>query len=146
MAANTRFGLVGSIARSTAPVVSLSPASTWIHVEPVANSLLSAGQLPVIFPSQQADPSAPQVPLVFCVPPNSKLLGYFDTIDDRLFKIRNCMNIEGVVQQLTLFQPPIDPALLVRAAALGLDIGSILSDLNSPLPLQLPNRTASSGP
>ena len=96
------------------------------HVEAVSHSLLSAGQLPVIFPSQIADPGMPQVPLVFCVPPNGKLLGYFDTVDDRLFKIRNCMNIQGVVQQLPLFQPPIDPALLVRAAALGLDIGSIL--------------------
>lgn len=76
----------------------------------------------------------PPVTLAFCVPPNAKLLGYWDTIDDRLWKIRNCMNIEGVVQNLPLFDPPIDPALLVRAAAAGLDIGSIMSDLGAPLP------------
>jgi hypothetical protein len=79
----------------------------------------------------------PQVtaqPLQFCVPPNTKILGYFTTLDDRLFKIRNCMNIEGVVQQLPLFQPPIDPALLVRAAAMGLDLSSVLADLTAPLP------------
>ncbi len=29
------------------------------------------------------------------------------------------MNIEGVVRQLPLFEPPIDPALLVKAAAAG---------------------------
>ena len=51
--------------------------------------------------------------LYFCVPPNDKLLGYWDTVADRLFKIRHCMNIEGVVRQLPLFEPPIDPALLV---------------------------------
>ena len=36
--------------------------------------------------------------------------GYWDTVADRLFKIRHCMNIEGVVRQLALFEPPIDPA------------------------------------
>jgi hypothetical protein len=75
----------------------------------------------------------PPIPY-FCVTPNDKLLGYWDTVADRLFKIRHCMNIEGVVRQLPLFEPPIDPALLVRAAAAGLDIGSVLSDINAPLP------------
>jgi hypothetical protein len=32
----------------------------------------------------------------FCIPKNEKLLGYWDTVEDRLFKIRNCMNIEGM--------------------------------------------------
>lgn len=70
--------------------------------------------------------------LYFCVPDNDKLLGYWDTVDDRLFKIRHCMNIEGVERQLPLFEPPIDPALLVRAAAAGLDLASVLSDLGAP--------------
>ena len=72
--------------------------------------------------------------LFFCIPRNDKLVGYWDTVADRLFKIRHCMNIEGVVRQLPLFQPPIDPALLVKAAASGLDIGSVLADLGAPLP------------
>ena len=72
--------------------------------------------------------------LFFCIPPNEKLFGYWGTVADRLFKIRNCMNIEGVVRQLDLFAPPIDPALLVRAAAAGLDLGSVLNDLNAPNP------------
>ena len=33
-----------------------------------------------------------------------------------------------------MFAPPIDPGLLVKAAAAGLDIGSVLSDLNAPPP------------
>ena len=70
----------------------------------------------------------------FCVPPNPKLLAYWDTVADRLFKIRHCMNIEGVMRQLPLFEPPIDPALLVQAAAKGVDIASVLSDLNAPVP------------
>ncbi len=61
----------------------------------------------------------------FCVPFNTRLLSYWDTVEDRLFKIRNGMNIAGVVRSLPLFQPPIDPAMLVRAAAAGVDIGTV---------------------
>lgn len=73
--------------------------------------------------------------LYFCVPRNDKLLSYWDTVADRLFKIRNSLNIQGVFRQLALFEPPIDPALLARAAAAGLDVGAIVSGLNQPLPL-----------
>src|SRR5262249_11012702 len=60
---------------------------------------------------------------------------YWDTVEDRLFKIRNCMNIKGVVRSLALFEPPIDPAMLVRAAAAGADLGSVIADLNAPPPV-----------
>jgi hypothetical protein len=69
----------------------------------------------------------------FCVVPNDRLMKYWDTVDDRLFKIRHCMNIEGVVRQLPLFEPPIDPALLVKAAAAGLSIGAVLADTQSAI-------------
>ena len=59
---------------------------------------------------------------------------YWDTVADRLFKIRNCMNIQGIVRQLALFDPPIDPGLLVRAAAAGVDLGSVIASLNAPPP------------
>ncbi|MEG4576203.1 neuraminidase-like domain-containing protein [Microcoleus sp. N3A4] len=71
---------------------------------------------------------------VFCVPPNYDLLKYWDRVEDRLFKIRNCMNISGVRRQLALFQPPIDPMALVRARAAGLSLEDILGMLNAPLP------------
>jgi len=73
--------------------------------------------------------------LYFCVPRNDKLLGYWDTIADRWFKIRNSLNIQGIFRQLPLFEPPIDPALLARAVAAGLDVSAIVSGLNQPLPL-----------
>lgn len=72
--------------------------------------------------------------LYFCIPDNPKLRALRDTIDDRLFKIRHCQNIEGVFRKLPLFEPPIDPALLVQAAAQGLSLASVLNDLNSPVP------------
>lgn len=72
--------------------------------------------------------------LYFCLVQNNKLLGYWDTVADRLFKIRNCMNIEGVVQQLPLYPTPIDPGLLVQAAAMGVDLSSVISDINATTP------------
>jgi hypothetical protein len=72
--------------------------------------------------------------LFFCIPGNPKLLGYWKTVEDRLYKIRHCENIEGVFRMLPLFEPPIDPALLVAAAAQGLSITSVLNDLNTPMP------------
>lgn len=71
--------------------------------------------------------------LYFCIPPNGKLLEYWDTVADRLFKMRHCMNIEGVVRQLPLFEPPIDPGMLVKAVAAGMDIGSIINNINQPI-------------
>ena len=73
--------------------------------------------------------------LYLCVPRNDKMLGYWDTVADRLFKIRNSLNIQGTFRQLALFEPPIDPAMLARAAAAGLDVSAIISGANQPLPL-----------
>jgi Tc toxin complex TcA C-terminal TcB-binding domain len=71
--------------------------------------------------------------LYFCIPQNDQLLAYWDTVADRLYKIRHCMNIEGIVQQLPLFSPPIDPGMLVKAAAAGIDISSIVNNINQPV-------------
>ncbi|MEN9517497.1 MAG: hypothetical protein RLZZ381_85 [Cyanobacteriota bacterium] len=73
--------------------------------------------------------------LYFCLPRNDKLIGYWDTVADRLFKIRNSLNLQGIFRQLPLFEPPIDPALLARATASGLDISAVISGINQPLPL-----------
>ena len=73
--------------------------------------------------------------LYFQVPPNEQLIAYWDTVADRLFKIRNSLNLQGTFRQLAPFEPPIDPGMLVRATAAGLDIAAITSGLNQPLPL-----------
>ncbi len=74
--------------------------------------------------------------LYFGIPPNEKLLNYWAVVADRLFKIRHCLNIEGIAQELPLFEPPIEPGLLVRARAAGIDIGAVLRDVQSPVPYQ----------
>ena len=70
----------------------------------------------------------------FNVPRNETLMGYWDTVADRLYKIRNSLNIEGVKRTLALFAPPIDPALLVKAKANGVSISEVLADASSTLP------------
>lgn len=68
--------------------------------------------------------------LYFFVPKNPKLMAYWDLVSDRLFKIRHCMDIEGNVRQIPLFQPSIDPGMLVKAAASGMNVGDIIGGLN----------------
>lgn len=70
----------------------------------------------------------------FQIPRNQRLDDFWTTVQDRLFKIRNSLNIEGVKRQLALFEPPINPALLVAAAAAGLDLSGVIAQLNTPLP------------
>ena len=67
----------------------------------------------------------------FCIPQNEKLLAYWDLVADRLFKSQN---IEGVERQLALFEPPIDPAILVKALASGMSLSDAISDLYAPMP------------
>jgi hypothetical protein len=92
--------------------------------------------LPItVIPSSTGTESIPKIEtFYFCIPANDYITKYWDTIEDRFFKIRHCMNIQGIVRQLPLFEPPIDPALLVKAAAAGLDLSSVLNDLAAPTP------------
>ncbi|MFH2059234.1 MAG: neuraminidase-like domain-containing protein [Pseudomonadota bacterium] len=92
--------------------------------------------LPVtVTPGSSSSEPVPKLEIMyFCIPNNEYLTQYWDTVEDRLFKIRHCMNIQGQVRQLPLFEPPIDPGLLVKAAASGMDLSSVLSDLTAPTP------------
>lgn len=69
----------------------------------------------------------------FSVPRNETLFAYWDTIADRLYKIRNSLNIQGVKRTLALFAPPIDPGMLVKARAMGISIDSILNSTNEKM-------------
>lgn len=68
----------------------------------------------------------------FCVPDNPMADTWRKTIADRLFKIRNSLDIRGVRRELPFFAPPIDPALLVRARAEGLSIHQVLNRSSNP--------------
>ncbi|NQZ10930.1 MAG: hypothetical protein HRT35_27570, partial [Algicola sp.] len=70
----------------------------------------------------------------FHLPENKQVLKLWDTVEDRLHKIRHCLNIFGVKQPLPLFQPPIDPMALVNAVAAGSGVASALADMSAPVP------------
>lgn len=73
--------------------------------------------------------------LYFCIPPNPVFEQYWDAVGQRLFNIRNCRDLDGNIRELGLFAPPIDPKLLARATASGLDVGAAISELSAPVPL-----------
>lgn len=73
--------------------------------------------------------------LYFGIPFNKNILKHWDNVEDRLFKIRHSMNIEGVERSMDLFGSPIDPGMLAAAVGKGLSLSDILSDINTPSPM-----------
>jgi Tc toxin complex TcA C-terminal TcB-binding domain len=102
--------------------------------EMLENEFPFAGPVPSDPQSQASGLLGLSKTLFFCIPQNQKLLQYRSTIAGRLYNIRHCLNIQGVPQQLALFQPPANPLLLIEAEAEGIDPGSVLADVNAPLP------------
>lgn len=135
--------LLGQKPRIVPPVVK-PPYQTYNQIEDdldtFGNALVELENLiPDLSTLPQGGAELPPPPitlasLYFCIPLNEKMLDFWNTIENRLFNIRNCRNIEGIERTLALFAPPIDPGALVRAAAAGLDIGSIIAGMNAPLP------------
>ena len=135
--------LLGPKPRIVPPVVT-PPNETYYQIRaklgPLGNALIDLENiLPDLSALPEGGAELPPSPitlstLYFCVPQNDKVLGYWDTIGDRLFKIRHCQNIDGVERSLALFAPPIDPGMLVKAAASGLDISAVIAGLSAPLP------------
>ncbi|MCG8411907.1 MAG: neuraminidase-like domain-containing protein [Bacteroidales bacterium] len=70
--------------------------------------------------------------LYFEIPKNDKLFRYWELVGDRLFKIRNSLNLDGIKRNLSLFAPPIDPGMLASAAAAGLDIKALVNGQDGP--------------
>jgi hypothetical protein len=117
-------------------------SNTWISLAPFVQALInSLKQLGGINPSanQQMIDTLQKLASIgstyFCVPPNDKIIELWDLVADRLFKIRNCQNIDGVLRDLPLYDPPIDPELLIRARRAGLDLADVLADRYAPLPI-----------
>ncbi|KAI0010769.1 hypothetical protein F4779DRAFT_616205 [Xylariaceae sp. FL0662B] len=72
----------------------------------------------------------------FCIPSNPQIMALKNTIDDRMYKVRNNMDIDGHIQDRPLFEPPIDPGQLVRARAAGVSPSAFTSDIKGPMPKQ----------
>jgi hypothetical protein len=75
-----------------------------------------------------------QLTPVFCVPANTTLLDYWSRVEDRLYKIRHCQDINGNLHELALFAPPIDPMQLIAMKAAGLSLEDVLGASQGDLP------------
>ncbi|UKZ83019.1 hypothetical protein TrVFT333_010820 [Trichoderma virens FT-333] len=79
---------------------------------------------------------APSKYSYFSVPPNPYIIDLGKKIDQRLYNIRNGLDINGIPISLPLFEPPLDPAMVLAAQALR-SIGSSASPFTSqdgPIP------------
>lgn len=74
------------------------------------------------------------VDLIFCFPHNKDFVQYWDRVNDRIFKLNNCLDINGVKKLMSAFAPEIDPALFARMVAGGMSFDEILAALNGQLP------------
>ena len=70
----------------------------------------------------------------FCIPPNPDFLAYWDRVEDRLYKIRNCMDITGARRQPSLYAPELDPRQLVKDRAAGLPLDDVLNGTTGDVP------------
>ncbi|KAI8627523.1 hypothetical protein F5Y19DRAFT_486759 [Xylariaceae sp. FL1651] len=70
----------------------------------------------------------------FCVPSNQQVTTLKNLIDDRMFKIRNDLDIDGNLQDRPLFEPPINPGQLMRAHAAGISPSTFANDSKGPMP------------
>jgi hypothetical protein len=75
-----------------------------------------------------------EIDAYFCVPENAQMLAYWDKVEDRLYKIRHCLDLEGKPLKLPLFAPPINPLELVRAKAAGQPGLSVLEQQRPSIP------------
>ena len=108
------------------------------YPEQIPQFLIELENTPVVHADKTPAVSFSGVPFnkinsYFCVPENADFMSYWDRVEDRLFKIRHCQNIQGVYRQLPLFAPPIDPRAFIRAYAAGGGFG-LISSFSAPIP------------
>ncbi len=104
----------------------------WIEVEnaPIGINvpIIDSIALPPGAPRPRSDSL-----LYFCFSDNQELRNYWKRVQTGLYNIRHCLTLTGEKSDRPLFDPPIDPMELVRAAAGGRDIASVLSEVFRPV-------------
>lgn len=62
----------------------------------------------------------------FCLPNNPKIQEYFKLLKQRKFNLDNCRDINGEIRELPLYQPRIDPWLVIEADMAGYNLKDLL--------------------
>jgi len=146
-AEGARISLAPTARVTTGPAVSVGDSLAADVVRPDWNDAapgagrLRAGRAPATPPIVQLQvyghlvwSLVRQIVPAFCVPRNGDLLAYWDRVEDRLRKIRSCMDITGTRRSLSLFAPEINPMLLVRAKAAGLSTSEAIEAVSGEVP------------
>lgn len=76
----------------------------------------------------------PDIDLAFCFPHNKDFIRYWDRVDERIYNLNHCLDINGVPKIMAAYSPEIDPALLARMVAGGLSFDEIAAALNAKMP------------
>ena len=71
---------------------------------------------------------------IFCVPVNKALLARWDRVEDRLWKIHHCRDLDGALRDLALFSPELDSMTRLEVTALGLTPDDLVSDVAREVP------------
>ncbi|MGL4599470.1 MAG: neuraminidase-like domain-containing protein, partial [Bacteroidia bacterium] len=102
-----------------------------------AENIISSNSSSTTPPSNAASKLMPfsNLEAYFHIPENEQFVAYWDRVEDRLYKIRNGMNLQGVRQPLALFEPPIDPLQLIQAAANGGNFLDVATQIQANVPL-----------
>lgn len=134
--------LLGKRPAGSGPAEGAAAAKSYNELAPLLDDFSNAltqleNEMPYLESADPGDPAAAALlstgtALYFGIPQNERLFTYWDTVADRLYKIRHGMSIDGVARPLELFEPAIDPGLLARAAAAGIDLGASVRS-NAPL-------------
>lgn len=109
------------------------------YPDDIPQFLIELENTPEVYASESNTVSLAGVPFnkinsYFCVPENADFVKYWDKVEDRLFKIRHCQNINGVYRQLPLFAAPIDPRAFIRAYSAGSGGFSLGYPFSAPIP------------
>ncbi len=139
--ASMRYVLVETLlGRTPVKEVSEDPQATVTYQQIAAE--YADGKVPPFLIEMENNLSVPTAPVsleqqvqsivdaYFCIPTNKKLLGYWQLVADRLFKLRHGLTITGAPNNIPLYAPAIDPAALMAASA----SGSTSSILSAPVP------------
>lgn len=76
------------------------------------------------FPGQASAADEATTSDVFMAPVNTQLLGYWNTLDSRLYNLRHWLNLDGQPLNIPLYAPPVNPTQLMEQSVQG---GSLIS-------------------
>jgi hypothetical protein len=94
---------------------------------------LQATALPA-FPGQTSVADTVTLNDSFMAPVNSQLLGYWNTLDSRLYNLRHQLTIDGLPMTVPLYAPPVNPTVLMEQSVQGGSLIATSSGLVASVP------------